>query len=191
MISHNSTKTIESKVLPGVRFVIRKMTKRRADALGELQATFRERLRALYEEYMPLDKERTEAKENFPAEKLKRWAELLGQVTKIEQNEMSPVAMRFCLVRIEDLEITYPGTDGGDVTGPATLDLIMEHGAGPEGNEDGLYQEILHEIHRECGLLPEEAENLDSPSTSAAAVDGKPVNAESAEAQATTIPSAA
>ena len=97
---------------------------------------------------------------------------------------MAPVAARFCLVRIEDLEITYPGADGGDVTESATLELIQEHGP------DALYQEILHEIKRECGLLPEEAENLPSPSTSAAAVVGKPENAEPAGTPPTILVSA-
>jgi hypothetical protein len=184
MTVHVSTRTLESKSLPGVRFVIRRMTKRRADALDEAQAPFRERLRPLYEEFTPLDKERVEAKDAFPADKLKRWSELLGEIARIDQNEMAPVAARFCLVRIEDLEITYPGADGGDVTESATLELIQEHGP------DALYQEILHEIKRECGLLPEEAENLPSPSTSAAAVVGKPENAEPAGTPPTILVSA-
>ena len=185
MVTHLSTKTIESRAFPGVRFVIKRMTKRRADALDDAQAPFRERLGPLYEEFGPLDNERLELKEAFPADKLKRWAELLGQIAKIDQNEMAPVAARFCLVRIEDLEITYPGADGGDVTAPATLELIRENGP------DKLYQEILHEIKRECGLLPKEAENLDSPSTSAAAVDGKPDSADPAATPETITPSAA
>lgn len=182
---HNSTRTVDSKAFPGVRFVIRRMTKRRADQLDEKQAAFREKLRPLYEEFSPLDTERVEAKENFPAEKLKRWAEIFGQISKIDSQEMSPIAARFCLVRIESLEITFPGEDGSDKTAPATLDLVMEHGP------DEVYQEILHEIKRECGLLPEEAENLNSPSTSAAAVDGIPGNADHAEKQETITPSAA
>ena len=185
MPTHVSTKSIASKAFPGVRFVIKRMTKRRADALDDAQTPFRERLRPLYEEFTPLDKERLELKGALPAERLQRWAELLGQIAKIDQNEMAPVAARLCLVRVEDLEITYPGPDGSDVTAPATLDLIQEHGP------DDLYQEILHEIKRECGLLPEEVENLDSPSTSAAAVDGKPESAEPAGTPETITPSAA
>lgn len=194
MISHISTRTIESKAVPGVRFVIRKMTKRRADALNELQSTSRDQLRVIYEEFTPLDKERASAGDSFPAEKLKRWEELLKQITRIDENEMSPVAMRFCLVRIENLDITYPspppqapedGPGGVDITEAATLELVTAHGP------DELYYEMLHAIKRECGLLPEEAENLSSPSTSAAAVDGNPVNAENVEKQETTILSAA
>jgi hypothetical protein len=185
MTTHVSTRTIESKALPGVRFAIRRMTKRRADALDQQQAAFREKLRPLYEEFTPLDTERVEAKEAFPPDKLKRWAELLGQISKIDQDEMAPVAARFCLVRIEDLEITYPDPEGNDRTEPATLDLLMEHGP------DDLYREILHEIKRECGLLPEEAANLKSPSTSAVAVDGSPDSAAPAGTPAATIPLAA
>jgi hypothetical protein len=175
MTTHISTKTIESKSFPGVRFVIKRMTKRRADALDDAQAPFRERLRPLYEEFTPLDKERVELKGAFPADKAQRWSELLREIGKIDSNEMTPVAARFCLVRIEDLEITYPGADGADVTEPATLDLVMANGP------DALYQEIVHEIKRECGLLPEEVENLNLPSTSAAAVDGKPESADPVE----------
>ena len=174
MATHVSIKTIESKSFSGVRFVIKRMTKRRSDALDEAQAPFRERLKPLYEEFTPLDKERVEMKEAFPADKLQRWSELLAQIARIDSGEMAPVAARFCLVRIEDLEITYPVTDGADVTEPATLDLIMANGP------DALYQEIVHEIKRECGLLPEEVENLNWPSTSAAAVDGKPESADPA-----------
>src|SRR5581483_2279429 len=105
-MNHVSTRTIESKECPGVRFVIRKMTKRRKDALDELQAPFHEKLKPLYEEYIPLNKEREEAKENFSVEKLKRWSELLGQIAKIDANELTPIVARYCLVRIENLEIT-------------------------------------------------------------------------------------
>jgi hypothetical protein len=184
-MTHVSTKTIESQSLPGVRFVIRKMTKRRADALAEKQVGFREKLRPLYEEFTPLDTERVDAKDAFPADKLKRWADLLGQISRIDQNEMAPVAARFCLVRIEDLEITFPDAEGDDCTAPASLDLVMEHGP------DELYREILHEIKRECGLLPEEAEDLKSPSTLAAAVDGSPDSAAPAGTPAAITPLAA
>ncbi len=183
MITHVSTKTIESAAFPGVRFVIRLMTKRRADALNEAQVPFRERLRPLYQEFTPLDTERVELKEAFPPEKLKQWSALLDQIAKIDQDEMAPVVGRLCLVRIEDLEITYPGADGCDVTAPAAFDLVREHGP------DELYKEILHEIKRECGLLPEEAENLNLPSTSAAAVDGKHESADPAASPETITPS--
>jgi len=184
-MTHISTRTVESQALPGVRFVLRRMTKRRADQLDERQAIFREKLRPLYEEFTPLDRERAEAKEDFPRDKLSRWSELLAQIARIDQNEMAPVAARTCLVRIEDLEITYPDADGNDRTEPATLDLVLEHGP------DELYREILHEIKRECGLLPEEAENLPYPSTSAAAVDGSPGSAALAARPETITPAAA
>src|SRR4051794_26616994 len=113
---HDSTRTIESKEFPGVRFVIRKMTKRRADALNDLQDASREKLQPLYEELIPLEKERKAAGEGFPADKEKRWAELLDQIGRIDQYEMAPVALKFCLVRIEDLEISYPTAEGKSVT---------------------------------------------------------------------------
>jgi hypothetical protein len=217
MVHHISSKTIESKSFPGVRFVLKKMTKRRAETLEDQLSHFRERLRPLYEEFTPLDTERRDAisaaialvqperdqaisngsteeeaalkvpvgKVEFPEDKLKRWVELWAQINKINDNEMEPVSARFCLLRIEDLDITYPGPDGQDATSPATLDLIMEHGP------DELYQEIMLAVKRECGLLPEEAENLGSASTSAAAVDTKPVSADLVEKQEMTLVSAA
>jgi hypothetical protein len=216
-MTHVSTKTIGSKAFSGVRFVIRKMNKRRADALEELQAGSREKLKPIYEEFTPIDTERSDAVEaanavvkperdrliaagatkieaavsvplgkiGFPDDKLKRWVELLGQISKIEENELAPVAARFCLVRIEDLEITYPDAEGNDQTSPATLDLMLANGP------DELYREILTAIKRECGLLPDEVDNLNSPSTSAVAVDGKPESAASVETPETITPLAA
>lgn len=202
-MNHVSVKTIESQKYPGVRFVLKRMNRRRVDALDELQAPIRERLKPLYEEYGPLDKEFTTAKDaalalvkprrdklidggmnpkyaaaqvpigkiDFAEEKFMRRIELRAQIDKIDVNELAPSAVRYCLVRIEGLDITYPDAEGIDVIAPASLDLIMQHGP------DELYAEILHEVIRECGLLPDEVENLESPSTSAAAVDGSSANA--------------
>jgi hypothetical protein len=180
-MNYTSTIPIESKSSPGVRFTIRKMTKGRRDILEDQQAPFREKLRPLYEELGPLDKERaeaTEAKQDFPADKLRRWSELLAQIGRIDHREMEPQAVRFVLVSIEGLDI-----DGE----PAKLDAIMERGP------DELYDEILAAVKRELGLLPAEASNLPLPSTSAAVVDGSPTpgSAAPAEKQDTTTSAAA
>ncbi len=209
---YNSVKVIESKACEGVKFVIKRMVKRRMFALDEALAPGREKIRALNEEFQPLDKERKllleaadalvkperdklvaagatpeeaerqvpRGKIDFPDDKLQRWVELLNRIRAIDSQELGPAMMRFCLVRIENLEITYPDSNGQEVTCAATLDLLIEHGP------DELYDEIFAAISSECGLLPAEVENLSSPSTSAAAVDGKPASAESAAKPETT-----
>lgn len=198
-MNHVSTKTVESTAFPGVRFVLKRMTKRRADALDELQAGIRDRLSPLNEEFLPLNEEFLTAsraalalvqpdrdkliaggmsakdaakqcplgKIEFAEDRFRRWMDLEAQINKIDQYEATPIAARFCLVRIEELDITYPNETGEDVTAPATLDLVMQHGP------DELYAEILHEIKRECGLLPEEVQELKSPSTLVAVDTGK------------------
>lgn len=184
-----STKTIESKAVPGVSFVIKKMTARRRDALRDLQEPFMERMRPIREQRQPLHDEyvaaidqakaavkperdklvaegltRAEAEEkvplgkiDFPNDRFQEWAKLTEEIRRIDTSEMTPAAVRYCLQSITGLTV-----DGE----PATLDLILENGP------DELYNEIAHEVARELGVLPEEAENLSSPSTSAAAVDG-------------------
>lgn len=193
-MNHVSTRTIESKASPGARFVIKRMTKRRTDALNELQAPILEKLSPLQAEYGPLDAEFGKssmeahalvrpareklvesgmtAKEaaaqvplgsvDFAPEKFQRWTELKAQINRIDEYELTPATVRFCLVRIEELEVTYPDAEGNDVTAAATLDLVMQHGP------DELYGEIVLAIQRECGLLPEEVQELKSPSTSVA-----------------------
>jgi hypothetical protein len=209
-MNYISTKTIESKVEPGVRFVLRRMNERRRQRLNEQQAPAAEKLRPLFDEYLPLNREYGEAIRKsrevrvaerkaaidggattrealtafppgpveFADEKLKRWAELQGEIRKIEAAEQEVTALRYVVSRIEDLEI-----DGA----AAGLDELLEDGP------DGLREEILREVKRELGLLPEEVENLSSPSTSPAAVDGAKTTgaAEPAATVATTIAEAA
>jgi len=190
-MNHISTKTIESKVCQGASFTIKKMTVRRKQALDDKQAPFGERLRPLREELAPLNREYSQAweaakaaikperdklaaegitkeeaekrapvgKVDFPDERFQRWSELTEKIRRIDRDEMTPAAVRFCLVKIEGLEI-----DGI----PATLESLLENGP------DEFYDELAQAVARELGLLPEEATNLGSLSTSAAAVDGNP-----------------
>jgi hypothetical protein len=195
-----STRRMESKSCPGVAFAIRKMTVGRRAALEELQREMRGRLQALQAEMAPLSKEyraaveaakaavrperdklvtggmaRQEAEREIPLgpvdfdeEKLKRLMEFSERMGKVDREELTPSAIEFALVGIENLTI-----DGE----PATLPKLRE--CGP----DELYEEIAQAVAREMGLLPEERENLVSPSTSAAAVDGseKPGSAATVE----------
>ena len=222
-MTSNTLHTIESQALPGVRFVLRRMSRRRVEALNEILAPHQNKVRELFQEFAPLDKERREAieaseqrtreereklqkeglseaaaREKFPAapvemadEKVTRWSELCAAIDREENREVAPAMVRFVLVRIEHLEITYPSAEGDDITAPATLDLIIEHGAGPDGKPDALFDEIFRAVQKECGLLKDESENLNSPSTSAAQVDGKQGNAEPVEKPEMTLVSAA
>jgi len=175
--------------MPGVVFVLRRMNERRREALEDQQAGAQAQLRPLFEEFTPLNRDyleamrkaraegaaerraaiaagasETEALERFPMgsvdfpdDKLRRWAELSAAIRRIEKRELEPAAMRVVVVSIEGLEI-----DGQ----PAGIEELLEDGP------DQLRGEIAREVKRELGLLAEEAENLSSPSTSAAAVDG-------------------
>lgn len=199
-MNYVSTKQFDSKACPGVRFVIRRMNERRRQALEETEAATaaREKLRPLFEEWNPLNrdyleayrvaravgaKERqeyvasapvatpgiyerleAEALERWPIGKLafsdeqwRRWLELKHQIQEISRRELGPAYLRGVVARIENLEI--------DGQAAGVEELLAD---GP----DELREEVLAEVKRELGLLPAEAENLSSPSTSAAAVDG-------------------
>lgn len=213
---HSSIKRFDSAKCPGVKFVLRKMTRRRVDDLDSLLSEPRARLRGIFAEFNLLDKERTEAvktaeaeaaperqrlisegatkaeaeksvplKLDFPDEKFAKWAELYNQIQRIERQEIKPAVAQFCLARIEGLEVEYVKEDGTDATAPATVELISRYGP------DELYDEIVAASEKECGLSQEESENLNSPSTSAALVDGKQGNAEPVEKPEMTLVSAA
>jgi hypothetical protein len=189
-MNYVSTKTINSRTAPGVRIVLRRMNDRRKEQLQELQEEPLAKLRTLMEEYAPLNREwldaarlaravhaterqeavasgvaEKDAYERFPVgrvemenDRVLRWGRLQDEIRKVEKRELEPIALRYVLLRIECLEI-----DG--VT--AGLDEQIESG------DQALTDEIVLEVKRELGLLPQEAANLSSPSTSPAAVDGK------------------
>lgn len=182
-MNYLSTKTIQSQAeeCSGVSFTIKRISVHRSHAVEDIKEPFNAKLRPLREEFQPLHearKQALESKSELPAEKLSRWAELLNQMTRIDREEMTPAVLRYCLVKIEGLDI-----DGQ----PATLDLIRENGP------DALYNEIATAVARELGLLPEEVDELKLPSTSAAVVDGNPTTISAAPAgkQETTSPAAA
>jgi hypothetical protein len=195
-MEYSSQIRIESKKCAGVAFTLRKMMWKRRQALRDKQREAREKLRQVQEQRAPLSKEyvtATKAAEalvklerekliaagataeaaakqvplgaiDFDESKLDKLMELAGEATRIDQEELTPVAVAFVLVGIEGL--TYTDPDLGDTPVPATLDLLIQRGP------DELYYEIAHAVAGELGLLPNEVSNLESPSTSAAAVDG-------------------
>ena len=209
-MNYVSTKTFESKTQSGARFVIKKMNDRRRRALEELQAPHTEFLRPLFEEYRPLSEEylaafsaaksvgaaerkaaiaggatEEEALAQFPIgkiefaeDKFQRWAELKTEIREVERDGLEMAAMRFVVVRIDGFEID------GEAAG---LEELLADGP------DDFREEILLEVKRELGLLPDEQENLSLPSTSAAAVDGKSAigSAAPVEKLVTIIPAAA
>lgn len=188
-MKYSSYITVESKVCAGVSFTYRKMTVRRRDALEEMQAPVRARMKKIQDEMAPLSKRYREAVDQakatvkpererlmaegksreeaeqlvalpalgMPDEDLRNLLELSAAITKIDRKELTPAAVEFALVSIAGLEIDDAA---------ATLEMLLE--CGP----DELYREIAEAVAHELGLLPEERENLQSPSTSGAAVDG-------------------
>lgn len=166
-MKHSGYFTVESKCCAGVRFTLKKMTVRRRGRLEDLQAPIEARMKPLREELRPLAKEYRDAVESVRASGgfvgsvdtagLPRALELKRQIARIDQDELTPAAVGFVLEAIDGLDIEDE---------PATLELLLEHGP------DELYAEIAAAVARELGLLVEERENLQSPSTSAGAVDG-------------------
>jgi hypothetical protein len=196
MMEYSSRIQIESQAFKGVAFSILKMSWKRRAELRDRQAAVRERLRAIQEQSAPLSKEYGEAVKaakaaaqperdkliaggatpeaaakavplgaiGIDAAKLRTLMDLSEQASRIDQEELTPAAVEFALAGIEGLSYTDP--DLGPDPVPATLELLVARGP------DELYREIAQAVARELGLLPDEASNLELPSTSAAAVDG-------------------
>lgn len=192
-MNFDSKPWIESKVMAGVRFQVRKINERRRLKFNASMAQYNAILREIRAQRAPLDKEYRDAVEAakskraalvasgtskddaekqapiaFADEKFRRWAELVDRERELDVAEMTPAMVRFGLVSIEGLEI-----DGK----PATADLLIEDGP------DDLYLEVSEAIAREFGLLPAEKENLPSPSISAAVVDGTASSTSAAPAE--------
>jgi hypothetical protein len=173
MVTYSDTIQIESKVCPGVTFVVRKMTVARRERLEELQEGTLQSMKELQTKIEPLAKEFREraaaakqegaAPMEFPASKLSEIVDLHARIKRIDRLQMSPILVKFGLESIEGLE--YRGVRETEAI-PATLELLIDRGP------DDLYDEIAAAVRHELGLEPPEAENLSSPSTSAGAVDG-------------------
>lgn len=183
-MNYTSTKRIQSESCAGASFVIKKMTVRRRAALQEKQRPFLDQLRDLHEERALLAEAYDEAlavarkadppiKAAFPAAKLKRLVELTRQVQDVDVMQMTPEAVRFCLIAISGLMIEDPKHLGADPPAmvDATLDLVLEHGP------DEFYEEIAGAVAQELGLLAEEKQNLPSASTLAVVGAGNDGNA--------------
>ncbi|HXS98618.1 MAG TPA: hypothetical protein VN736_28675, partial [Candidatus Limnocylindrales bacterium] len=171
---------------------------RRAE-IERLHEPILERLRAIQEEFGPLNREYADAwrvarqfnkterdaaiaegrsedealaaypygRVDFSPEKFQRWEDLRKAATRIDRDELTPVAVRACVVRINGLTLQWDDESGTGQSGPATVDGLLEYGP------TELYDEILVHVQHELGLSAGEKENLSSPSTSGAVEGGK------------------
>lgn len=191
-MNYVSTKTVESKTHEGVRFVLRRMTERRRQALHEMQADAAGRMKPLMVEFLPLDREYGEAlKASREAGAAARKTAVEGGATEEEALDQIPnppldfadekfrrwAELRAAIRKIEREEMEPAAirfvvrvVEGYELDGAAVSD-----GAGlveTDGVADELLLEVSVAVQRELGLLPAEIENLSSRSTSAAAAGG-------------------
>lgn len=186
-MNFESTITAASKVLDGVTFTFAKLTEgvRTAIRLKLADALARSR---------DIEAEREEFFAALEQSKGKPFDEItMGELTARERatlqtfndrielvndSEVNPAYFDACFVSVEGIEINGKNPDA------ATL-----RKSGPRE----LYREILAAIMTEAGLTPEQRENLKSPSTSGAVVDGKTsgINAPGASETDSTSPATA
>jgi len=175
MLQLNSLR-VESKRYPGVCFILRLITvKSRMEldlALAEVNGEYRDtwhRLETL--------RERSKAEEG--PDLLREIMAVSEQIARIDLHKRNPAVVRWGLLSIEDLAVECVPIDSAQT-------LID---SGPEG----LFYEILEAINDHAGLTPKAVENLESPTTSGAAVGGAngPETAPSAESMDTTQPATA
>jgi len=165
-MNFESTVTKQSK-LAGVSFTVRKLTEGvrirlrldLADALARLRDIEAER----QEFFEGLASAKGKAVDEITLAELtaKERRALDGFTDRIElinEAEVNPAYFRAGFVAVEGLEIDGRVPDA---------EMLMQSGP-PE-----LYREILAEIFKHAGLTAEERENLRSPSTSGAEVDGQ------------------
>jgi hypothetical protein len=165
-MEYSSHIKISSKACEGVEFTILRLTWWRRQVLRERQGAILERGQGLQEKMAPLREEyraaAAAAKESggpiaFDEAKLKELLRLIGETQRIDRQELTPIAVEFALVGIEGLKIDGQAAD---------FKLLRECGPDP------LYEEIAQVVGEQLGLSPGEQENLESPSISAAVVDG-------------------
>jgi hypothetical protein len=187
-MNYLSTKTIASKLCPGVVYTLKKMSHPRRIAFNLSVASALAKRDDISREFGPLQEEREriirETKispctcvhsdhdqesgrckaegcdcRKPPTDAVdKRIAELEVQHSDLMLNEVNPALVRWGLAKIAGLQI-----DGRD----ADVDLLINEG--PEL----LVHEIASEITTAMQLSPLEAENFESPSTSGAPADGQ------------------
>lgn len=164
MQEYSSTYRVDSKLRPGVVYVLRAVTHGRRRRLEELQAPAVAKIQKLRDESRQLVQEYEAWKKAGSAGEFARTSELRDywqQIERIQDDEVEPIALTGLVVEIEGLVV-----DGQ----PATWDLLRK--VGP----DAILEELCGEVARGIQLTAEERENLCWPSTLAAQVDGRAVN---------------
>lgn len=167
MPNFESTKLLESTTQPGVRFRVRCLTEGYRLAL-------RRRLAAALSRIHDLDAEREDWMAQIAAEygtapdqlqlgeltarERRKWLAYAEQIDLIYDTEVNPVYLEAGLAEIEGLDIDGVAIKSTSIR-PADLPA-------------GLATEILQAVLREAGLAAGQAENLKSPTTSGAEVDG-------------------
>lgn len=159
MIDHSSTKRFESKVLPGVAFVIRvfsdgvrnRMNLNLADVLDEIR-TLQTKLRIM----------NIENEAELEPGQLAEVTALLERAELIKSSKVDP----------EYFKAGFVGVEGLRINGKIDLTADQFRELGPPD----LYDEIVAVVRLEAGLSKEERLNLLLPITSGAEADGQGSN---------------
>lgn len=161
MFDFKSTETIESAVIPSVRFTIRKPTQGRRTELhlsiAEVAARYDAKIREL-------DKLRVETKSD-DGSTVVSWSDtseanrIAAEADIIDICELTPRYIRWGLLSVEGLAI-----DGE----PATVETLLS--SGPED----IIPEIRDAVKRQLGLTLVQQKNSQAPTTSSEAVGVEP-----------------
>jgi len=183
----NSTKTESSKTCEGVTFTYRVMTEGVRSQLDFKLADTMAQIRAIQVELASIDLPTKEdgtvdTTVKLPLAQMIRVNELSDQLARLRRSKVNPEYFQQCFVRVEHLDIDgvpdLPG-EGHDV-GPITSPEKIRDFGPPE-----LYQEIVSAIVGESRASTSEKEVLESPTISAAQVDGQTPNSNADSANET------
>lgn len=158
-MNYVTTISNESKVFPGVTYVLNKMSEARRAQLRLRISEPTSRIRNLLREMANLEDRNPSTAENPRSEEVNN--ELLMLSDKMEQissDEINPQWLEWGLKSI----------DGIDIDGvPATLKTLLTEGP------PALFQEIVNEIKRVAQLNGDEEKNSGSPTTSGELTGGE------------------
>ncbi len=173
------TKTVPLKTFPGAVITIAVWMEehRAAHQLKAAEAMDRHRdLQAQNEELI----EPLEESLGKPGSEIK-----ISELNPSQRAALDKLRRRVQLVEAEIdhayVEVGLRGLDGVTILGRKANELDVTARRVPPA----MYQEILKAVRREAGLEPLEVENLESPSTSGAQVDGKTSDTNALNADAT------
>ncbi len=180
MFEFNSTKTFPSTSCPGVSFTIRVMTDGVRSSLNLALAATLAKMRDITADIQSIDFPRDEKgnviESQAVPQMLAKATNLTDEALRLRRFSMDPEYFRLGFVSVSGILI-----DGKENPDGPTL---------KESGPEELYREIVDRIHNEAELTAEERANLDSPTTSVAAVAGQTsdTTVAPADAKATTSP---